>query len=124
MYYLIAFLGVISLVGIPITLAIFLIQLVGKKKSKKGWGIATIGCLVMFIVCIAIPTNAPVQSNEPVQQSEKESITTTSPHVSQSTENSEEDEVVGEHIRNWLSNTLCSTHRTRNDRGESSFEEV
>lgn len=85
MYYLTAFLGVISLVGIPITLVIFLIQLVRKKKSKKGWGIATIGCLVMFIVCIVIPTNAPVQSNEPIQQSEKDQ---TLPSI-QSAENGE-----------------------------------
>lgn len=100
MYYLTAFLGVISFVGIPITLVVFLIQLIRKKKSKKGWGIATIGCLVMFIVCITIPTNAPVQSNEPIQQSEKDQIlpTTTPPPISQSTKNSEENEAVNKDV--------------------------
>ena len=64
MYYVIAFLGIISLIGIPITTLIFVIQLIRKKKSKTGWGISIICCLIICFACIIIPTTPPTPNAE------------------------------------------------------------
>lgn len=72
------FLGIaefVCLIGIPVTLIGFLVQLVRKKPNKKTWGITLICFLAVFVVCIAItPTPETTEENNGISVSLAESL--------------------------------------------------
>ena len=70
------FLGIaefVCLIGIPVALIGFLVQLVRKKPNKKTWGITLICFLAVFVVCIAItPTPETTEENNEVMDTASE----------------------------------------------------
>lgn len=81
------FLGIaefICLIGIPVTLVGFLIQLARKKPNKKIWGITLIGFLAIFVVCVAI---TPTPESE--EESEKNIAATVDEDVSEPMEDAQ-----------------------------------
>lgn len=70
------FLGIaefICLIGIPVTLIGFFVQLIRKKSNKKAWGVTLICFLAVFVVCVALtPTLEPKEeSNEGIATTEQ-----------------------------------------------------
>lgn len=72
---LISLVAVFSVIGIPITFIIFIIQAIRKKPNKKIWGFASLGCLAVLIICFIASPPADSTSQEPV--SEKTTVTET-----------------------------------------------
>lgn len=67
--------AVFSVIGIPITFIIFIIQAIRKKPNKKIWGFASLGCLAVLIICFIASPPADSTSQQPV--SEKTTVTET-----------------------------------------------
>ena len=70
---MIALVGVVSMIGLPIALIGFLVQFARRKESKKMWGIVTLVFLLLFVVSFALtPTPDSSESEETQQVSEEE----------------------------------------------------
>lgn len=79
----------VCMVGLPITLIGFLIQLVRKKRSKKTWGITLIGFCVVTIICFIL---TPTSDKEPVEEVKEVAETTETSTVEETTPPVEETE--------------------------------
>lgn len=68
------FLGIVELVcliGIPVILIGFLVQLARKKPNKKAWGITLICFLAVFVVCVTLTPTSELR-----EENDKDVITT------------------------------------------------
>lgn len=85
----------ICMIGVPITLIGFLIQLSRKKANKKTWGITLIGFLVVTIICFII---TPVSDDEDKQADiyEQATINSSTETVSDSVETTPTDDEIEE----------------------------
>lgn len=69
------FLGIaefLCLIGIPVTLIGFFIQLARKKPSKKSWGVTLIAFLAVFVICVAV--TPPSDSTDKEDSTDKISV--------------------------------------------------
>lgn len=64
--------GIVSLIGLPIALIGFLVQLARRKESKKMWGIATLVLLLLFVICFALTPASDSSETQQVQQESEE----------------------------------------------------
>ena len=85
--------GVLSLVFIPVSLIIFIVQAVRKKPSKKTWGIITIAAVVVFALSMGLSiaidgVRSPAEQNV-ADSSEFES---SSENAAETVENTDSDE--------------------------------
>lgn len=86
MELIVALVGMISMIGAPVCLIGFLIQLMRKRPNKRIWGILTICYVILFLVCILIPTgNDDLDEGQPA-------VETTVETEAASSENSKPDE--------------------------------
>jgi hypothetical protein len=78
-------LGLISMIGFPIALIGFFIQLARKKPNKKIWAIAAIGFVVIFVVFMfSIPDSEPGKENSNSSAKSVESTTSESQKTAES----------------------------------------